>query len=152
MRARSFMRGLGGELAALGAGEAVDEPLLWGEALDEEEFGGALGLEVIDEGLFERVVVGLGLEGSSAAAASVAASPSRTHGKVGPPVWMVRIPRAYGLFANIFGIRDFTKDKTKNGDLELKSGEKLHFRYRVLIHAEGTEVAGIAKLYEAWSK
>ena len=51
------------EPAALSAGEAVDEPLLLGEALDEEEFGGALGLEVIDEGLFEGVVVGLGFEG-----------------------------------------------------------------------------------------
>lgn len=61
--------------------------------------------------------------------------------------------RAYGLFAaNIFGVRDFTRDKTKNGDLELKTGEKLHFRYRVLIHPDGTEAAGIAKLYEAWSK
>ncbi len=61
--------------------------------------------------------------------------------------------RAYGLFAaNIFGVRDFTRDKTRNGDLELKTGEKLHFRYRVLIHPDGTEAAGIAKLYEAWSK
>ena len=61
--------------------------------------------------------------------------------------------RAYGLFAaNIFGVRDFTRDKTKNGDLELKNGEKLHFRYRVLIHPDGTEAAGIAKLYEAWAK
>jgi len=61
--------------------------------------------------------------------------------------------RAYGLFAaNIFGVRDFTRDKTKNGDLELKTGEKLHFRYRVLIHPDGTEAAGMAKLYEAWSK
>ena len=50
------------EPAALSAGEAVNEPLLLGEALDEEEFGGALGLEVIDEGLFEGVVVGLGFE------------------------------------------------------------------------------------------
>ncbi|MBY0507330.1 MAG: PmoA family protein [Bryobacteraceae bacterium] len=61
--------------------------------------------------------------------------------------------RAYGLFAaNIFGVRDFTRDKTKNGDLELKTGEKLHFRYRVLIHPDGTEAAGISKLYESWAK
>ena len=53
----------GVEPAAFGAGEAVDEPLFLGEALDEEEFGGALGLEVVDEGLFEGVVVGLGFEG-----------------------------------------------------------------------------------------
>ena len=53
----------GVEPAAFGAGEAVDEPLFLGEALDEEEFGGALGLEVVDEGLCEGVVVGLGFEG-----------------------------------------------------------------------------------------
>ena len=28
----------------------------------------------------------------------------------------------------------------------------LDFRYRVLIHPNGTEAAGIAKLYEAWAK
>ena len=55
----------GVEPAAFGAGEAVDEPLFLGEALDEEEFGGALGLEVVDEGLFEGVVVGLGFEGEN---------------------------------------------------------------------------------------
>ena len=53
----------GVEPAAFGAGEAIDEPLLLGEALDEEEFGGALGLKVVDEGLFESVEVGLGFEG-----------------------------------------------------------------------------------------
>lgn len=60
--------------------------------------------------------------------------------------------RGYGLFAaNPFGLHDFLRDKTKDGSLELKAGEKLHFRYRVLIHPGLTETAGLAKLYEAWS-
>ena len=60
--------------------------------------------------------------------------------------------RNYGLFAaNPFGLHDFLRDKTKDGSLELKVGEKVHFRYRVLIHPGDTEVAGIAKLYEAWA-
>lgn len=60
--------------------------------------------------------------------------------------------RSYGLFAaNIFGLHDFTRDKTRDGSLDLKGGEKLHFRYRVLIHPGDTDSAGIAKLYEAWT-
>ena len=60
--------------------------------------------------------------------------------------------RSYGLFAaNPSGLHDFLRDKTKDGSLQLKVGEKLHFRYRVLIHPGDTEAAGIAKLYEAWS-
>jgi hypothetical protein len=60
--------------------------------------------------------------------------------------------RSYGLFAaNIFGLHDFLRDKTKDGSLELKTGEKLHFRYRVLIHPGNTEAAGIGKIYDEWS-
>ncbi len=60
--------------------------------------------------------------------------------------------RAYGLFAaNPFGLHDFLRDKTKDGSLELKIGEKLTFRYRVLIHEGNTEAAGIAKLYTDWA-
>jgi hypothetical protein len=61
--------------------------------------------------------------------------------------------RSYGLFAsNIFGLHDFLRDKTKDGSLELKAGEKVQFRFRVLIHDGDTESAGIAKLYDAWAK
>ena len=44
--------------------------------------------------------------------------------------------RAYGLFAsNIFGIRDFTRDKTATGgSMTLKPGETMRFRFRVIIH------------------
>lgn len=60
--------------------------------------------------------------------------------------------RSYGLFAaNMFGLHDFLRDKTKDGSLSLKAGEKLQVRYRVLIHAGATEAAGIGKLYEAWA-
>ena len=61
--------------------------------------------------------------------------------------------RGYGLFAaNIFGLHDFLRDKTKDGSLALKTGEKLHFRYRVLIHPGLTDAPAIAKLYDAWAK
>jgi hypothetical protein len=43
--------------------------------------------------------------------------------------------RAYGLFAaNIFGMHDFYEDEGQDGKLELKPGETLRFRYRVIIH------------------
>jgi hypothetical protein len=61
--------------------------------------------------------------------------------------------RAYGLFAaNIFGLRDFYADKTKDGSVTLKPGESLRFRYRVVIHPGDTQAAGIAKLYQDWTK
>ncbi len=61
--------------------------------------------------------------------------------------------RAYGLFAaNIFGLRDFYRDKTKDGSVTLKPGESLRFRYRVVIHPGDTASAGIGKLYQEWVK
>ncbi len=44
--------------------------------------------------------------------------------------------RDYGLFAaNIFGLHDFLNDKSKDGSLALAAGEKVRFRYRVVIHS-----------------
>jgi len=58
--------------------------------------------------------------------------------------------RAYGLFAsNIFGVRDFTRDKTASGAVTLKAGETMKFRFRVVIHS------GDAKSFDpamAWKK
>ena len=60
--------------------------------------------------------------------------------------------RGYGLFAcNIFGERDFTGDKTKNGSLTLEPGKELRFRYRVIIHPGDVTSAGIAALYKQYA-
>jgi hypothetical protein len=60
--------------------------------------------------------------------------------------------RAYGLFAaNIFGVRDFTGDKTKDGSLTAEPGQPLRFRYRVVIHSGGARAANIAELYKQYS-
>ena len=60
--------------------------------------------------------------------------------------------RGYGLFAaNIFGWRDFERDKTKDGSLTLEPGKSLRFRYRVIIHPGDAESAGIAKRYQKYS-
>ncbi len=62
-----------------------------------------------------------------------------------PTWWHVR---DYGLFAaNIFGLREFENDKSKDGSLTLAPGETLRFRYRVTIHPGDAQSAHIAKLY-----
>jgi hypothetical protein len=63
-----------------------------------------------------------------------------------PTYWHTR---SYGLFAaNIFGVRDFENDKSKDGSLTLAPGETLRFRYRVVIHPGDVHSAHIARLYE----
>ena len=58
--------------------------------------------------------------------------------------------RGYGLFAaNPFGLAAFTGDKTQDGSVTLEPGEKLHFKYRVVIHPGGTD---IAKLWSEYVK
>lgn len=60
--------------------------------------------------------------------------------------------RAYGLFAaNMFGVHDFENDKSKDGKFELKAGEKLRVRYRVVIHSGDTEKAEIGKRFAAYA-
>ncbi|HUQ91312.1 MAG TPA: PmoA family protein [Bryobacteraceae bacterium] len=60
--------------------------------------------------------------------------------------------RAYGLFAaNIFGMHDFYNDKSKDGSLQLKNGETLRFRYRIVIHPGDAKAAAIADAYKKFS-
>jgi len=56
-----------------------------------------------------------------------------------PTYWHAR---DYGLMAaNCFGISYFTQDPKNRGDFTLRRGEKLRFRYRLLIH-EGDAAGG----------
>ena len=60
--------------------------------------------------------------------------------------------RAYGLFAaNIFGLHDFTGDKSQNASLTLEPGGTLRFRYRVVIHPGDVKAANIAALYREYA-
>jgi hypothetical protein len=60
-----------------------------------------------------------------------------------PTYWHAR---DYGLFAaNMFGEHDFLNDRKRDGSMTLKPGEKLHLRYRVIIHGGQTP---IDKLYQ----
>jgi Methane oxygenase PmoA len=64
-----------------------------------------------------------------------------------PTYWHTR---AYGLLgANIFGVHDFTKDKTADGSMTLDPGQSIRFRYRFIIHEGDTKSANIAA---EWTK
>jgi len=66
-----------------------------------------------------------------------------------PTFWHTR---GYGLFAaNIFGERDFLRDKQRDGSVTLTAGGKLRFRYRVVIHPGDTASANIAGLYKQYA-
>ena len=66
-----------------------------------------------------------------------------------PTWWHVR---DYGLFAaNPFGIHDFEKQPAGAGDLKLKSGESLTFRYRFYLHAGDEKEARVAERYREYT-
>ena len=66
-----------------------------------------------------------------------------------PTYWHVR---GYGLFAaNIFGEHDFHADESRDGGITLAKGEKLRFRYRILIHNGSTAGAKVGRKYERWA-
>jgi len=66
-----------------------------------------------------------------------------------PAYWHAR---AYGLFAaNIFGVRDFTGDKTQDGGMTVDRGHAIRFRYRVAIHEGDARAANIAELYREYA-
>jgi hypothetical protein len=66
-----------------------------------------------------------------------------------PTYWHAR---GYGLFAvNIFGRSEFTNKKEPSGAVTLKPGEKMRFRYRVVIHPGTLTDAKIPGLYAAYA-
>jgi hypothetical protein len=67
-----------------------------------------------------------------------------------PPRWHAR---AYGLFAvNPFGIKDFEPQSKEEGGHSLKTGDSLHFRYRVIVHPGDVPKKKIADWYSDYSK
>lgn len=67
-----------------------------------------------------------------------------------PTYWHAR---DYGLVAaNPFGVSDFTAKKETGGALTVAAGQDLRCRFRVIVHRGDAQQAGIAKLYEEYSK
>jgi len=66
-----------------------------------------------------------------------------------PTWWHVR---AYGLFAaNPFGIHDFEKKPAGIGNLTVKAGESVTFRYRFYFHKGDDKQAKVAELYREYA-
>jgi len=66
-----------------------------------------------------------------------------------PAAWHVR---DYGLFAaNPFGSQQYDK-AGPSGDFTVKNGETLRLRFRVFLHLDDAEKAGVAKAYAAYVK
>ncbi len=58
--------------------------------------------------------------------------------------------RGYGLFAaNPFGVWQFDKTQPKS-DMTVEAGQKLRFRYRIIIHAGDAKQADVAKMWEKY--
>lgn len=66
-----------------------------------------------------------------------------------PTRWHIR---DYGLYtANPFGLKDFTKDAAKDGSHTWKKGESVEFNYRIVLHQDDTQAAGIADQWRLYS-
>jgi hypothetical protein len=67
-----------------------------------------------------------------------------------PTYWHAR---GYGLFAaNPFGAHDFTSGAAASGAMTMEAGKSLRFRYRVTIHAGGTDAGALAKAYAEYGR
>ncbi len=67
-----------------------------------------------------------------------------------PTPWHVR---SYGLFAaNCFGLNDFAPNTSADGSYTLPAGEKLKFRYRVVLHKGDDKQAKIEDAFTAYAK
>lgn len=98
----------------------------WGKRSDWMDYAGKVGDETVGLAIFDHP-----------------ANPRH------PTYWH---SRAYGLFAaNIFGVKDFTRDKSQNGAYTLKAGESWRFRYRILIHPGDSKSLDLAKEYAKYS-
>lgn len=61
--------------------------------------------------------------------------------------------RCYGLFAaNIFGLLEFTGDKTQDGSMTIQPGGVQRFFYRLVIHPCGVHLANIAAVHAEYKE
>ncbi len=103
---------------------AKGEKAVWGKASPWVDYSGEIAGEKVGVAIFEH-------------------PSSLKH----PTYWH---SRAYGLFAaNPFGEHDFFADKSRNGSVTVEAGKSVRFRYRVLIHPAGTD---LAKAYAEYAK
>ncbi len=67
-----------------------------------------------------------------------------------PTTWHAR---DYGLCAaNPFGLSDFEKKPKGTGNMEIKDGESVTFKYRIFVHSGTPEAAGVEETYQDYIK
>jgi hypothetical protein len=66
-----------------------------------------------------------------------------------PPRWHAR---AYGLFAvNPFGVKDFERGSTAQGGYTMAPGQRLRFRYRVIVYTGEVPASAVAHWYAEYT-
>jgi hypothetical protein len=104
----------------------VKDDLAWGKRADWCDYYGPVGSNIVGIAIFDH-------------------PKNPRH----PTWWHVR---DYGLFAaNPFGMHDFEKAPPNAGNLKIKSGESVTFRYRFYFHNGNTDEAEVAKYYEQYT-
>ena len=107
------------------AANKAGEKNVWGKRSDWVDYSGQVGGAAVGVAVFEH--------------------PSNPRY---PTYWNAR---ANGLLAaNIFGVHEFEREGGRDGSLELRPGQPLRFRYRVIIHPGNENAAGIGDAYAAW--
>jgi len=105
---------------------AEGEKAIWGKPADWVDYEGVISGKPVGIAVFD--------------------SPSSFHH---PTTWHAR---AYGLFAaNPFGLREFTRDPTKDGSWTVPEGKSVTFRYRVLIHEGEFGPAALSAAYNKYA-
>jgi sugar phosphate isomerase/epimerase len=106
--------------------EGIRDNNAWGKRAAWCDYYGPLGEEIIGAAIFDH-------------------PQNQRH----PTWWHVR---DYGLFAaNPFGVHDFEKKPAGAGDLTIKSGDSVTFRYRFYFHKGDNEQAKVAELYSEYA-
>jgi len=107
--------------------EGVTNKAVWGKRAKWVDYWGTIGAKTVGIGIFDHP------------------------GNPRHPTWWHA--RDYGLIAaNPFGVHNFERKPKGTGDLVIKSGKKVRFRYRFLFHEGDVKDAGIAESYKTWAK
>lgn len=107
--------------------EGISGKSVWGKRAEWVDYWGKIGKQTVGVAIFDH--------------------PSNPR----HPTWWHA--RDYGLVAaNPFGVHDFERKPKGTGDLKLKSGDKLNFKYRFLFHIGDVKTAQIGDKWTQWAK
>ena len=126
IRMRPVLDEQGGTGTITNADGLVGEKQLWGKPSNWCDYSGKIGDEKVGVAIFDHP-----------------GNPSH------PVRWHAR---GYGLFAvNPFGLSVFTGNKSENGAITVEPGQRLHFRYRVVVHPGDVHTLDLNALYKQFA-